>query len=409
MVAKIFPFVKKHAVVFISIGIIIFAAFFVSLNGVGLWDLQQKQNDDDCQDYSSDAGKVIKGAGGAWTTKGTRAYKTAKAIFQYWVSHGLSGAQAAGIIGNVAGAEDPTFSPGQEEIGGGDGQGFYQFTPTSGDESVNQRYTKRFGKWTVKGEGDFVRTDHRYKGAYEQFLHASKGKSPAECAYLWETIYERPASVAATKVQRQSAAQKAYRMFGGAKYKGKNSLLGGAAKGASDAASSGDDDCDNGGDGGAVHGDIAKTALRYIGWFHYEQSHGESYIGSVKHPNKNGVTDCSGFVWFALAKAGYKVPANMGWYTKTMEQDAKGAHHWLHAIPKSKTRRGDIIIVNQGGGSGDDGHTAILLEKYHGNSTRIVEEGGTGGDGGVNKSTIGPAFGSLLNGGSVTFARAIKK
>lgn len=409
MVGKIFAFIKKHAAIFIGIGIIIFAAFFASLNGVGLLDLEQQQNNDNCQDYSGDAGKEIKGAGGAWTTKGTRAYKTAKAIFQYWVGQGLSGAQAAGIVGNVAGAEDTSLNPDQGEIGGGGGKGFYQFTPTAGDEGVNQRYAKGFGKWTVKGQGDFVRTDRRYKGVYQKYLRASKGQSPAECAYLWETIYENPANIGATKSQRESAAQKAYRMFGGSKYKGKNSLLGGAAKGASDAESAGDDDCDDGGDGGAVHGDIAKTALRYIGWFHYEQAHGVANIGSLKHPNKNGVTDCSGFVWFALAKAGYKVPANMGWYTKTMEQDAKGAHHWLHAIPKSKARRGDVIIVNKGSGSGDEGHTAILLEKYHGNGTRIVEEGGTGGSGGVNKSTIGPAFGSLLNGGSVTFARAIKK
>ncbi|MCT7748668.1 MAG: hypothetical protein N4R81_05875, partial [Lactobacillus crispatus] len=70
---------------------------------------------------------------------------------------------------------------------------------------------------------------------------------------------------------------------------------------------------------------------------------------------------------------------------------------------------GDIIIVNQGGGGGQSGHTAILLEKYKGNSTKIIEEGGDSRYDRVNIRTIGYAFGPLLHGGRTTFARPHKK
>lgn len=398
--AKIFSFIRNHKVISTIIGVLIFTTLYTALNGVGLWTLENSGGNDNCVDYGSDSGKKITGAGGAWTTKGTKAYKTAKAIFDFWVKRGMSGAQAAGIVGNIAGAEDSSL--GLQTSDGGSGRGLYQFTPYTKYLSVSDK------SWSVESQSKAVLKLEPQ--TVKSYLSVTKGKSPSFAASKWEWMYERPDAGAGkdTEGKRQAAAEKAYKIFGGAKIKGKNSLLGGAAKGASDAAADGSDSCDDDGDGGAVHGDIAKTAAKYIGWFHYEQSHGEQYIGSVKHPNKNGVTDCSGFVWFVLAKAGYKVPANMGWYTKSMADDAKGPHHWLRQISAKNTRAGDIIIANQGSGSGDDGHTAILLEKYHGPSTRIIQEGGTGGNGGVNKGRVGPSFSYLMK-GDITFARAIKK
>ena len=110
-------------------------------------------------------------------------------------------------------------------------------------------------------------------------------------------------------------------------------------------------------------------------------------------------------MWLVLNKAGYKVPANMGWFTGTMASDATGAHHYLKAIDKSEAKAGDIVIVNQGEGSGNNGHTAILTEDWHGNQTRIIESGGTGKS--INIAQFGTAFSSLLS-GETTFSRAIK-
>lgn len=155
-------------------------------------------------------------------------------------------------------------------------------------------------------------------------------------------------------------------------------------------------------------GSIVKNAESMKGDFYYVQNHPSPDLGSdLKNPNKTGGTDCSGFVWLALNKAGYKVPANMGWFTGTMASDAKGSHQYLKQISENDAKAGDIVIVNQGAGAGNNGHTAILLDKWQGKATKIIEQGGTGDK--VNESTFGTAFYSLLNGSDVTLARPIKK
>ena len=155
-------------------------------------------------------------------------------------------------------------------------------------------------------------------------------------------------------------------------------------------------------------GSIIKNAESMKGDFYYVQNHPSPDLGSdLKNPSKTGGTDCSGFVWLALNKAGYKVPANMGWFTGTMDSDAKGSHQYLKQISENDAKAGDIVIVNQGAGAGNNGHTAILLDKWQGKATKIIEQGGTGDK--VNESTFGTAFYSLLNGSDVTLARPIKK
>ena len=155
-------------------------------------------------------------------------------------------------------------------------------------------------------------------------------------------------------------------------------------------------------------GSIVKNAESMKGDFYYVQNHPSPDLGSdLKNPNKTGGTDCSGFVWLALNKAGYKVPANMGWFTGTMASDAKGSHQYLKQISETDAKAGDIVIVNQGAGAGNNGHTAILLGKWQGKATKIIEQGGVGDK--VNESTFGTAFYSLLSGSDVTLARPIKK
>lgn len=50
--------------------------------------------------------------------------------------------------------------------------------------------------------------------------------------------------------------------------------------------------------------------------------------------------------WLTLNKAGYKVPANMGWFTGTMASDAKGSHQYLKQISENDAKASDIVIVN---------------------------------------------------------------
>jgi len=142
---------------------------------------------------------------------------------------------------------------------------------------------------------------------------------------------------------------------------------------------------------GSGNGDIVETAKALKGYFSYSQANRTTF-GDPMNPNKNGQADCSSFVWLVLTKAGYKTPA-AAWATPSMAADAKGA--------------GDVIVVNMGSGFGNDGHTAILIEDYHGTTTKIIEMGGYGADS-VHEGQIDTSFGYLLS-GDICFARPIKK
>ena len=151
-------------------------------------------------------------------------------------------------------------------------------------------------------------------------------------------------------------------------------------------------------------GDIVKEAKRWLGWFHYSQGLRMTLLGHWQHPKNDMHVDCSGFVWFVLKRCHVKVPSNP-WSTPFMESDARGNHKYLKQISRSEAGPGDIIIVNTGAGNGDDGHTAILLQKWHGRDTKIIEMGGDANH--VNTSTVGNAFYSLLADGRVTLARVV--
>ena len=155
-------------------------------------------------------------------------------------------------------------------------------------------------------------------------------------------------------------------------------------------------------------GDILEIAKGWLGWFHYEQIHPSPDLGTdLQNPNKEGHTDCSGYVWLVLNKAGYNVPANMQWYTGSMTSDARGAKQYLCEISESEAQAGDVIIVNQGGGAGSNGHTGILTEKWNGYDTKIIQEGGNGDR--VNIEAFSTSFTSLIAGGDICFARPVKR
>lgn len=152
-------------------------------------------------------------------------------------------------------------------------------------------------------------------------------------------------------------------------------------------------------------GDILEVARRLLGYFSYSQDlHLRRQQGTVDNPDKNGYADCSSFVWFVLKKAGYPVPEDP-WATPTMASDARGAKQYLQEISEKEAKAGDIIVVNMGAGFGNDGHTAVLAEDWHGNTTKIIEMGGYGADE-VHEGQVDTSFGYLLS-GDICFARAV--
>lgn len=199
-----------------------------------------------------------------------------------------------------------------------------------------------------------------------------------------------------------------------------------ASTGADSSGSSDNDNpnCSSGNGGGSSttsdNGSVVGIARSMMGWFHYPNPDRHNVqlctkngkLNSKDDLKKDGITDCSGFVWIVLKLAGYNVPAGMGWFTGTMAQDAKGPHKWFKKIDPKDAKPGDVIIVNEGSGEGENGHTAIITENWHGYDTKCINEGGDDEtifhNDGVCEDTIQRQFGSMLQGGDVTIAEPVK-
>ncbi|EOH77059.1 phage tail spike protein [Enterococcus raffinosus] len=316
-----------------------------------------------------------------------------KFAWQAWVmllSLGYSQAAAAGILGNINGEAGPSMNPDTDQIGG-PAYGAIQFDGSAYPLVPPATYNGRvYVQNLMRAAG--ITDDYRTMAAQMRLVDWANSNGqwigkvapttvagykalsdPSQAAYAFENNFERPATA---HPDRQGYAVYWYNKFKDLKIPQANS-------------------------------DIVSVAKSLLGYFTYQLIHGEAYIGSVANPDRNGVTDCSRYVWLVLAKAGYRVPANMQWYTGSMTADARGAHQWLQEIAPEQSKAGDIIIYNVGGGAGANGHTAILLEPYRGNDTQIIQMGGDGRFSGVNTSTMGYSFGSLL-GGDRCIARAVK-
>lgn len=316
-----------------------------------------------------------------------------KFAWQWWVyliARGFSKAATAGILGNIRGEVGPEMNPNTEQVGG-PGFGGVQWDgssyPLVGAPTWNGReYVQRLmaeagitddytGTKAQSALIDWCMYNGQWLGKVSPTsVSGFKSMSdPKAAAYTFEENFERPATA---HPERQGWAQTWYDKFKNLEITRPNS-------------------------------DIVSIAKGWLGWFYYLMVHPSSDLGDLNNPNKSGGTDCSGFVWLVLNKAGYRVPANMQWYTGSMTSDARGSRNWLTEISQSQSRAGDIVIYNLGGGAGSNGHTAILLEPYKGDSTQIIQMGGDSRYSGVNISTIGYSFGSLLS-GDRCLARAVK-
>lgn len=391
---------------------------------------------------SSESGGSTTGSVGSWETEGTEANKIAQNMWNYWKNKGFGGSAISGVLGNVAheggfditdraeghfgntskdsgisegnvpatGSGYPVGKTGQVEGGGG----HYQFTPYSKFAPIGDANWK-----STEKQSDYV-WDSEVKSAswLQDYITIDSVDKAVE---VWFTKYERGASLNPAKVD---SGKKAYQVFGGANVKGDSALAG-----ATDTATKGEEESKKSDDGcqtseqsnsknSASSSEIIGNAKELLGYFSYALVHGEANIGTIDNPKKNGITDCSGFVWLILARTGYNVPSNMGWFTGSMEADAKGSHQWLEEVKPSEAKAGDIVIVNTGNGAGSNGHTAILTEDWKANesdaknTTKIIQMGGSLTDG-VNESIFGNSFSLLVDGSSgahtTTLARPIKK
>lgn len=316
-----------------------------------------------------------------------------KFAWELWVillSKGYSQAAAAGILGNVQGEAGVSMNPDISQIGG-PAYGIVQWDgsayPLVGAPTYNGReYVQRLmaaagiteDYKTMAAQGkllDWTMYNGQWLGQVQPTTQAGFKAitDPSQAAYAFEKNYERPAN---THPDRQGWAVEWYNKFK-------------------------DLEINTGG------GDILTVAKGLMGYFYYSMPMRWNF-GPVESPDRNGYADCSSFVWLVLTKAGYKTAPRAGtWYTGSMTADARGTRQYLSEVSPEQAKAGDVIIVNQGGGAGANGHTAILAENWHGYTTAIIEMGGSqavhAGPGRVDQS-----FGWLLNGGDVCLARPKK-
>lgn len=313
-----------------------------------------------------------------------------KFAWELWVmllSKGYSKAAAAGILGNVQGEAGISMNPDIAQIGGPaygivqwDGSAYPLVPPATYDgRTYVQNLMRAAGITedykTMSAQGkllDWTMYNGQWLGIVQP-TSVSGFKAitdPAAAAYAFEKNYERPANAHS---ERQGWAIEWYNKFKDLQIQS--------------------------------GGNILTTAKSLIGYFSYSQPLRWNF-GSVESPDRNGYADCSSFVWLVLTKAGYKTATRGSlWYTGSMASDARGAHQYFNEVTQSQAKAGDIIIVNQGSGAGNDGHTAVLAEDWHGYSTSIVEMGGMQ-SGGAGVGRVDWSFGYLLNGGDVCLARA---
>ena len=307
-----------------------------------------------------------------------------KFAWELWVillSKGYSKAAAAGILGNVQGEAGVSMNPDIAQIGG-PAYGIVQWDgsayPLVGAPTYNGReYVQRLmgaagiteDYRTMSAQGkllDWTMYNGQWLGIVQPATQSGfkTMTDPGVAAYTFERNYERP-----------GWAVNWYNKFKDLQIQS--------------------------------GGNILSTAKSLIGYFHYSQPMRWNF-GSVENPDRNGYADCSSFVWLALTKAGYRTaPRGTLWYTGSMRDDARGARQYLTEVSPNEAKAGDIIIVNLGAGVGNDGHTAVLAEDWHGYTTAIVEMGGMQ-SGGVGVGRVDLSFGYLLNGGDVCLARAKK-
>lgn len=305
--------------------------------------------DNGCDNTDTSQVNGIGGVGGEWTQPGTKAYSTAKEVFEGWIKVGMSGAQAAGIVGNIGGAEDTNFVLDQKELSGGSGGGLYQFTPYS--KYLNDAKSDK--SWSVINQRDVVM--HLEPDTVQSFFKLTKSSTPEEAAVKWEAMYERPKSVEATAAQRQAAARKAYELFGGSNISAKDSLLGEAAStaGAGEAADQQNNSCDtSGGDTASGKWGWPFKTIPKDGPTRYENGQQYGHTGMIR----GGGNDFHDGYDFGSAIVGagqpilavhdgkvFKVANDVGWWYVWV----KSSDGYNEVYQEAFNGRGDIV-VNEG-------------------------------------------------------------
>lgn len=269
---------------------------------------------------------------------GTQIYRYIKREFPESTVEGISGA-----LGNFQQESQVNPLAIERKIDPLSGHGIAQWTA---DRATNLMAfaKKKQKKWSALDvQLEFLIQE--LKGAESGSVRVLKETDVHQATLDWQTNFERAGEPA---IQNRLMYADQWYVRLGVQDPGGSSAIGNASEGDSETLDCSSDSGEN--------GKVVKTAKSLLGYFHYSQEK-RAQFGTVETPDKEGFTDCSSFVWLVLTKAGCKTPENVGWFTGSMTFDARKTHQWLKELPEGEAKAGDIVIVNQGAGAGNNGHT----------------------------------------------------
>lgn len=358
-----------------------------------------------------------------WTKKGTVANKTAEKVFNAWVSKGLSGASASGIVGwvnseggfamigraeghygndlksnSIAFNVRPTgLSYYTTEAGGG----IYQFTPFTkyaplGDPKWEDADAMNaFVMKSIKG-GDWNKAMD-LSGGNHSFEEMAQMTDPKQATLVWNA-YERGNTAYINKAQKSADGQKAYDMFNGSKYQFDAEKFSKSFGGGSKTSSSGKNDlisdstvlslCDSASD--AVQGLFGKDKSGKVNYTSYNAWKPDQLPNDLKKyavdPKSVGLSYRTSKGWNAIASTGgqctdlsaslmYGLWLKGGVHpTQRMGNGNMVVSNWVNAFGGSFDRTPSSGAVFSCSGTSSAGHTGVVSHVFENGDMLIVEQ-----------------------------------
>lgn len=358
-----------------------------------------------------------------WTKKGSVANKTAEKVFNAWVSKGLSGASASGIVGwvnseggfamigraeghygndlksnSIAFNVRPTgLSYYTTEAGGG----IYQFTPFTkyaplGDPKWEDADAMNaFVMKSIKGGDWNIAMD--LSGGNHSFEEMAQMTDPKQATLVWNA-YERGNTAYINKAQKSADGQKAYDMFNGSKYQFDAEKFSKSFGSGSKTSSSGKSDiisdstvlslCDSASD--AVQGLFGKDKSGKVKYTSYNAWKPDQLPSDLKKytidPKSVGLSYRKSSGWNAIASTGgqctdlsaslmYGLWLKGGVHpTQRMGNGNMVVSNWVSRFGGSFDRTPSSGAVFSCSGSSGAGHTGVVSHVFENGDMLIVEQ-----------------------------------
>lgn len=378
----------------------------------------------DCSTGSKSSSSIVSSDGASssdWTKDGSVANQTARKVFEYWVSKGLSGASASGIVGWVNSEGGFSMIGRAEGHYGTDlatnsiaygvvpiglsyytteaGGGIYQFTPYTkyaplGDskwENVDEM-NQFVANLIIKGDWN---ASLDLTGGNHTFQQMAQMTNPQEATLVWQA-YERGSVAHINQEQKKSDSQKAYDMFNGSNYKYDESKFkqsfgssdSDSSSSSSSSSSSKKSSCKNHGGSGAW----SEDGTGEVSYGEYSAWKLDDLPADLKQyaidPRSLGMSYRESTGWNAIAYSGgqctdlsaslmYALWSKNGQHpTQTRGAGYQVVGNWVSAFggSTSEASAGAVFSQTPSSAGGENGHTGVVSHVFKNGDILVCEQ-----------------------------------